>query len=489
MCTWPTGTRLIERRSDPKLFVRGADPSGDAECSVVNPERGFFSFRNLLALDDVTQLRASGISLVYGQALIDGYRDRPIDAALQDKVAAGFQAVRAAGLKVLPRFYYAADDKAPDARPARAIEHIKALGPVLRENADVIAAMHAGFLGAWGEWHPEERATLAERKGILEALLEVLPASRSIVVRRPFYKQMSFGGPVTPALAYANNALARVGHLNDCFLASATDQGTYRAVGEEDYAVTDGRFVPVGGETCAVNPPRSECGSAMTQLERHHWSFLNRDYQEKVLASWREGGCYNTIACRLGYRFVVRGHTTAAEVRPGELLPVRVSLTNDGYAAAYNPRPVYLAFDPGRGQSPIFVPTDVDARSWAPGKDAEVCLGAKVPSNLPTGTLRVGLWLPDPEPSLQRDPRYAIQLIGGVSYDAVTGVNWLDGPVMLGSLQPSGGSAPQASSPQASPPPPPPPSMVEKIRAIATTLARTQTKQPRPAARSTTSLF
>ena len=433
VCSWPAGIRLVERRSEPKLFVRGADPSGDPACrDVVNPERGFFAFRNLLAMDDVAELRASGVSLVYGQALLDGYRDRAIDARLEDKARTGFQVVRAAGLKVLPRFYYAADDKAPDARPARALEHIKALGPLLRDNADVIAAMHAGFLGAWGEWHPEERATLAERKRILEALLEELPPSRSIVVRRPFYKQMSFGGPVTSALAHSHAALARVGHLNDCFLASPNDQGTYRAVGEEDYSLSDARYVPVGGETCAVNPPRSECGSATHELERHHWSFLNRDFQEQVLDSWRQGGCYDTIACRLGYRFVVRGHAQPAEVRVGAPLAVRVSLTNDGYAAPYNPRPVFLALDAGQG--PVFVPTGTDARTWAPGQDAEACLAATVPSGGPTGSVRIGLWLPDPEPSLQRDPRYAIRLTGGVAYDAATGVNWLDGPITVSAL-------------------------------------------------------
>jgi hypothetical protein len=430
-CTFAAGVRLVERRSDPKLFSKGADPSRDPECSnIANPERGFFAFRDLLNMTDLGDLRASGVSLVYGQALLDRYRDRALDFQIDDKVRAGFQAVRAAGLKVLPRFYYAADDKAPDARPSRAIEHIKALTPALRDNADVIAVMHAGFVGAWGEWHPENRASMAERKGILEALLEALPDTRMIVVRRPFYKQMAFGGPMTAELARSRSPLARIGHLNDCFLASPNDQGTYRAVGEEDYALADGHHVPVGGETCAVNPPRTECASALRELERHHWSFLNRDYQEQVIAGWREGGCYDTIACRLGYRFVVRGHAFAAEARAGEPFPLRLSLTNDGYAAAFNRRPVFLAFA-AAGAAPVLVPTGIDARAWEPGHDLEACLSVNLPANLPPGTTRVGVWLPDPETSLQTDPRYAIRLVGGASFDAVSGINWLDGTISV----------------------------------------------------------
>jgi hypothetical protein len=252
-----------------------------------------------------------------------------------------------------------------------------------------------------------------------------------IIVRRPFYKQMAFGGPVSRDLAFSRSALARVGHLNDCFLASPNDQGTYRAAGEEDYALNDARYVPVGGETCAVNPPRSECASALRELERHHWSFLNRDFQEQVLASWREGGCYDTIACRLGYRFVVRGHVMPAEARTGDVFSVRLSLTNDGYAAAFNRRPVFLVLASSSGQPPVMIPTGIDARSWAPGQGIDACLGVTLPGNLPPGNQRVGLWLPDPETSLQHDPRYAIRLVGGVSFDAATGINWLDGSISV----------------------------------------------------------
>ena len=51
-----------------------------------------------------------------------------------------------------------------------------------------------------------------------------------------------------------------IGHHNDCFLASDTDFGTYVDVTTEyPYLEQDTTYVSMGGETCALNPPRFVC--------------------------------------------------------------------------------------------------------------------------------------------------------------------------------------------------------------------------------------
>jgi hypothetical protein len=415
---------MVQRTLTPKLFSRGADPSGDPECTaVLNPERGFFAFRDLRNLDAVAGLRASGLTLIYGAVLIPEYRDRDLDQALLDRLGAAFGAARAAGVKVLPRVYYA-DGMEADAPLARVLAHIKQLTPLLRANADVIAVFHPGFVGAWGEWHASTNGltTPAARKQIYDALLAALPPDRMTLTRRPSFKQEAYGGPLTAATAFSGQPLARVGHLNDCLLGSEDDDGTYQLPGEEAYAVADSAFVPVGGETCAVFPPRTDCPSALAELGRLHWSFLGLDYHEEVIAGWKKQGCFAAIQCRLGFRLLVLGHEVPRAVKAGQTLAMSLRLVNDGFGRVYNPRPVHLVLV---GPQRQVLPVDADPRRWAPGEPVELCLQAKLPAGLAPGSYQLGLWMPDGAESLKNNPAQALRL-SNATWDATGGTSMLD---------------------------------------------------------------
>jgi hypothetical protein len=427
----PFAGETTRKAYTPKLFARGDDPSRDAECTgVTNPERGFFLFRDLRRLRD-SDLPRDKNPLVYGKVVLADYRERALDDRLIAEMNAGFAVVRKAGYKVLPRFYYADEAGAPLATTDRVLEHIGQLKSLLRDNADVIAALHAGFLGFWGEWHADVRIPAADRKRVLDALIDAVPATRMVLVRRPSFKRDAFGGPLTEALAFAGTPLARLGHVNDCFLASDTDEGTYADEAERRYAIADSTFTPVGGETCAVNPPRSDCPSALSELERHHWSFVNAEYSREVIARWQEAGCAPTIACRLGYRFVIRGFEAPRTVKAGGELQVTLDLNNDGYARPFNPRPVHLVLS---GPKIVSLTTGTDARAWAPTSgvaEGRVCVVARVPGDLPAGTYQLGVALPDASPSLAQDARYSVRFIGGATWDGRTGVNLLDASVAV----------------------------------------------------------
>lgn len=431
MCS-PVGPQpTVVKVLSPKLFSQGADPSADPECtSVLNPERGIFQFLDLRNLGSVSGLRGQGYTLIYGKTLIDDYRDKDIDSALTNQLTASFASLRAAGLKVLPRFYYADDGTSPDAPLDRVLKHIAQLAPLWQANADVIAVLHPGFVGAWGEWHSSTNNLTepAARKQIFDAILQALPADRMTMSRRPSFKKDAYGGPLTAATAFSGMPLSRVGHLNDCFLASADDMGTYQVAGEEQFAVDDSAFVPVGGETCAVNPPRSECPSAMREMARLHWSFVNTSYHQAVIQSWKDGGCFPTITCRLGYRLALLGHEVPAAVRKGEMLSLSVRLTNDGYAPPYNPRTVYLVL---AGPERRIFQVQADPRRWAPGETVDLCLGATVPADLPAGSYQIGLWMPDPAATLKDSASYAIRLGSGATWDAPTATNLLDAHVTI----------------------------------------------------------
>ncbi|MBA3545112.1 MAG: DUF4832 domain-containing protein [Nannocystis sp.] len=416
----------------PELYADGGDPSNSAACDPINPERGFYQYVSLRTLDESTlaDAAADGLSLLYGQVLIPEFRDSPLDAALLNKVSASLDLVREHGMKVVPRFHYSDDIDEPDADLQRILGHIEQLKPILQEHADVILTLQAGFIGAWGEWHASQNGLDAAgpRKQILDALLAALPANRTVSVRRPSFKDDAYGGPLAAEAAYDGSALARVGHINDCFLASDDDEGTYQVDGEKEYAITDSAFVPVGGETCGVNPPRSECPAALDELALHHWTFLNLGYHPDVVDGWKQAGCFDEIACRLGYRLAVREIRWAEQAAAGGPLPVSLRIFNDGFAAPVNQRPLILVFD-GPTRVEVSLP-EVDARRWMPGAEATLCVDAQLPADLPPGSYHLGLRLPDAAATLAGDPRQSIRLVNG-EWDPANGINWFDAMVQV----------------------------------------------------------
>ena len=88
----------------------------------------------------------------------------------------------------------------------------------------------------------------------------------------------------------------------------------------------------MSGETCAPYPPRSECETAIQEMELLHFSAINEAYHKGVLRSWEQGGCMEQIRDRLGYRLTLLTATFNVQVRPGGLL-LTVNMENSGFAA------------------------------------------------------------------------------------------------------------------------------------------------------------
>jgi hypothetical protein len=392
---------------------------------IVNPERGFTVGMNLVSPGDAARVRASGHSLGLAFVRLDDYRTRPLDDYFLASIDRGFAQARAAGIKVVLRFSYNAAYQA-DASKAQILQHIAQLAPLLVQNADVIAVLQAGFIGAWGEWHHSTNGldNDTDRADILNAILSALPPSRFVQVRRPMFKATVFGpSALVAAEAYGGTPRARVGHHNDCFLADKSDSGTYARPLDtwKRYVSDDGRFTPIGGETCEPSP-RTACGPAIEEMSRNHWSFLNQQHDERVVASWKDQGCAHEIGSRLGYRFVARRVTHDEVVAPGGVLDLDVDIDNTGFAAPFNFRSAYVVLL-GHGPRRVAGLRDPDVRKWAPGSTNRLHARLRLPADLEPGTYSIALWLPDEAASLRADPRYAIRLANDDSWDDSTGDN------------------------------------------------------------------
>ena len=401
-----------------------------------NPERGFYTEltsqaeQSPLTPASLAEIKAHGESLVLRMYYLKSFRDRPLSDAELSIIKNDFITVRQAGMKCIPRFAYSENIGQQDAPLNVVLGHIAQLKPILQENSDVIAAMQAGFVGAWGEGHSSTNGLdeVANRKKILVAMLDALPADRMIQVRTPRYKREMFNRtlPIAKSEAFNEAMYSRVGHHNDCFLANWNDYGTYvDTVEEEDFLSKDCLYVPMGGETC--NPSSfSDCANSLYQMKKLHWSFLHSGYHRSVVNGWKTNGCFDEIAKKLGYRFQLLSGVFDDSSRPGAGFHYSIRLTNTGFAALFNPRDVELIIQHQSKKIGYLVKLPDDPRFWQPGDTVSLSGIAGLPDDMPSGSYDVYLNLPDPAQRLHYEPDYSIRCANDNMWDANSGYNKLN---------------------------------------------------------------
>ncbi len=434
-------TACAAQRSQP------AEPSKPTELSkpiqitftstdeaILNPERGFFVPTDILAVEDYGGIRSTGNTLIHSDVRLDAYREVDLPQDLLSKLDQRFAAMRAGGIKVVLRFLYnfgPYPNSEPDASKAQMLRHIAQLTPLLQKNADVIAWLEAGFVGAWGEWHTSTHGidkSMSDKREIVSALLKALPPTRMIQLRYPTDMIRMWPKPLTRDNAFSQSEQARVGHHNDCFLASDTDWGTYEREGaitregDQAYLAESTQFTPTGGETCNPNPPRSDCPTTLHEMALLHFSEINLSYHTQVVKGWRKQKCFDEINRRLGYRISLVNATIESNAQVGQPFTFSIAIKNMGFASLINPRPVYAVFD---GPQRIAIPLDslIDPRQWDAGAQQGFGSVIGIPAGAKPGHYRFALWLPDADPRLQNDPRYAVRFANADLWDEQNGFN------------------------------------------------------------------
>jgi hypothetical protein len=453
---------------------------------IANPERGFMKQSSIWPDQSFSSSKVQQVELTDTVAWVyfrlDNYRDprdgpgvvlnnyqgkllEPLGSGRGlDVIQQTFDTARNKGLKLIIRFIYNwgpgstnnPDDATPDAPLYFTLQHISQIKPLLIANSDVIAAVQAGFVGHWGEWHSSKYLyTLESRLAILNALLDALPSDRMLQLRYPRYKEIFYGGPLTSDQAFNQSDASRIGHHNDCFLDGNNDGNTYNSQQYEtpkprstycdnqsdevqcwkDFISQEGLYTPIGGESCSDNPPRTDCPNALSELQLLHWSFINNDYNGSVLNRWQSEGCMPEIRRRLGYRFVLSNLIVSDQVNPGGSLPFKLTLTNEGFASPYNPRPVILILKEKTTGYQTEINLTANPRRWSPGQTATIDTQVPIPPTLSQGIYNLYLWLPDPSNNLRPRPEYAIHLANQNVWQASTGYN-----LLFDNLQVSGSS-------------------------------------------------
>lgn len=412
-----------------------------SDSIFTNPERGFYHANPSLDFDDLKDmLNNQNISLAYYNFALDDFKDTFIPAWYLRKMEDDFAKMRRGGIKSIIRFTYTEKATPPygDAPIDVVLNHISQLKPVLQNNADVIFVVQAGFIGTWGEWYYTDYYSSSPgvindeqmewRRQITHALLDALP-DRMVQLRTPFFKKnmvpLEEYIPLNEEEAFQNNVKSRLAHHNDCFLASTSDYGTYQNIElEKAYLEDDSKYTMVGGETCNENY-LSVCENALFEMDRFHWTYLNRDYHSGVINQWIDGGCYQNIQKQLGYRYRLISSEISDTSKPGGILDFDIKIINDGWANITNERPLYVVLKKEDEDIEYEYEINTDPRIWPLNDTIRLNFSAGVPGNILEGNYDTYLNFPDAKTSIKNRSEYKIRFANQNTWEKGTGYNSL----------------------------------------------------------------
>ena len=108
-----------------------------SEEDFINPERGFMSQlshpREPIDAKVLAGLRAKKEAIIWRMFQVRDWRDRPFTEEYLASVRADFDAIRAAGMKVMPRWSYCSRIGDEDAPLEIVLRHLEQLKPILQE--------------------------------------------------------------------------------------------------------------------------------------------------------------------------------------------------------------------------------------------------------------------------------------------------------------------------------------------------------------------
>lgn len=304
--------------------------------------------------------------------------------------------------------------------------HLWQLGDVFGEFEDCIMVVKAGIFGPWGEMHSSSYArTASGYHWLLKALLDYVPASRSILVHAggvmawhnvEYGTNYSFSN-LMPAPARGTPA-QRFGMFNDSYSAGSSNNN-YSDNGSlsEGYTLIGGDFDRnaaltwmrnqnnfYGGESVGpgsednIYPrfPNVLYEAAYAQTTHLNTSWNRRTYklwgdfvynEENVTAPFtsphdgvtrtaifdpvydgRNGMEY--IRDRLGYRLVLREAKASEQVKQNGTLRFAGKIQNVGFGPIVNKKNVWVILKAKDGCNTYTALTNLDARDWQPDLDS-----------------------------------------------------------------------------------------------------------------------
>lgn len=421
-----------------------------------NPERGWYRAYETDDIWSIDKLRGLGITMILLEANLKDYKTGPIADAKLTEIRNGFNLARKYGLQVMFRAAYDFDGVAqPDPTSLTVITgHIAQLKNIFYENEDILYCVQAGFLGPWGEWHNSyygDPPSLQARKTVLFALMEAVPKSRSIQVRRPMFIRDIFaseptGSSLSIATAYNQSNLARTGYHDDALLSSESESGTYvdskyTRQAELNWTDNHNRYTPFVAESNKVST-YSDPNNAIFELNKLHAQIINIDYHPDVISKWKSTtygsmSTYNYVTQRMGYRLILQDASINTGLVKGGALRLQLRIRNDGFGNLINDRNLEVVLS--NGSQTYAAKVNDDPRQWfrengVMTKDFYF----SIPSGIGSGSWSIYLNLPNASASLAKNPLYSVRFANSGMWVAEKGYNLIKSGITFGEPTASG---------------------------------------------------
>lgn len=373
------------------------------------------------------------LTLVQQYIYLTPWITEQLDDTAINSVKIILEALKKCGYETILRFAYSYDrdnSLVSQITLDQVRKHIEELDNrgVFSDYKGIIATLQAGFFGDWGEWAGSNDE---ERKGTVNALLEILPQNYTLQMRYPADKRR---------LGFCDNIekSSKIGYSNDYFTA-----GIHVMAPGNDYVGED--YEQVKNEAELFNPyisgeiPYNEGGEwgldellptmkVLQTLKEHRYSALDvsQNYELNI-ASWKNipvtaemlrsneilfdesyfkdednkevaRSFYEFVRDHLGYRLNLLDESSVS-VENGEI-NYDLTITNTGFATVVNPKDIYLVLIDSNNEIVQKIKINVNPKDWVPYNDNPLeaqhhKVQGKSSINIGSGTYKVGIWMPD----------------------------------------------------------------------------------------------
>ena len=403
---------------------------------IANPERGFydpneFIYKGGSKPSSLYNLQTGNTLVLIEFMLEDFIGEDHISDAVVTKIRTVFDKVRTAKRKAIVRFAYTDDETVTPhgASISRILNHIEDVKQILQDNADIIYVVQAGFVGTWGEWYYVDTDSFPKisvsggkvknfetRAQVIDALLDATPGNRQVAMRTPLLKRYYVSpdnvSSWTQITAWdGTDPNSRLAFHNDGYLADANDIGTFESQMDHDMWDQQSAYLAIGGETAYVDKVDETYAAlepAKASITRQHYSYLNSNDENAIMAYWIKKGVVPEIRKALGYRLsLTAGTVNYSTLTAGSTLDVQVTMKNSGSVSVIYPRRMKLVLIQGSTHEVL---ADLgDVRSVKPGSPKSFSASVNLPKAVSSGD-KLALWLPDSAETLESEAAYSIRL-------------------------------------------------------------------------------